>query len=598
MESAKESVEYAKLIEVQGLDEYTGFPVYVAIGGNKINTNEIDSPIAYVLAGKGVFLYSNSGIFETLTLSDVGIAGLSESNAQCLMNLRRIPKNLVMQVLGFFHWAYKEHSSEAIVLPYYNSANNTWRIVVPEQTVTRGHCDYTVPNPNDVPEGYDRIGSWHSHGDMSAFHSGVDTHDEFEGDDGLHMTSGDFTKTQASQKPSIVASIAAHGTRFTLHPSQIFTLDIEQKDIPATVKWQGSERVALAKRTEFFMKLEAKESLDFPEEWKNRVTAAKVQIQSSSSGNFQSWNNRTKLSSACYDCSFFLSSHTISEIEEVLSFLNSPEGAETKEKVIALKKYIHPTDIKYQPEFKDLLKEISDTLEASLQQPNFKHEFSPKTLVIIHRYLMYKKARKNIDEVIRKSKNTPLSIGDRYCLNRKSRHHKLNKTFSAAVPLPTSSNEAHKCRAYDASPGYTISRVEDNLKDSRATYEKARKEWVEDQNNEQDTKNTGSTRYALGVQDTCATCGHFWDIIDMGSTDANCELADKWLSAKAAGSSTMLEDAEWEDACGSYKDYTSIDDEDDYKCDSCGVEVTSYVITNGRTYCYPCYDKFSTTKPH
>jgi hypothetical protein len=83
----------------------------------------------------------------------------------------------------------------------------------PKQRVSGAGIDYDRDSVS--LEGYDLIGTIHSHANFSAFHSGTD-HDDETSFDGLHITFGHV----ASDDFSISASIMSNGQRFYVEPEE------------------------------------------------------------------------------------------------------------------------------------------------------------------------------------------------------------------------------------------------------------------------------------------------------------------------------------------------------------------------------------------
>jgi hypothetical protein len=85
---------------------------------------------------------------------------------------------------------------EAHVLFYYNHEKKLWQLYCPFQEGTGGTTNSIECVDNDRSlawlgrEGYDCVGSVHSHCAMSAFQSGTDKDDEFSNTDGFHVTIG------------------------------------------------------------------------------------------------------------------------------------------------------------------------------------------------------------------------------------------------------------------------------------------------------------------------------------------------------------------------------------------------------------------------
>lgn len=108
------------------------------------------------------------------------------------IHLPKIPKDIINEIIDFFRYVYDLHSSEAIILLWYNFDTKQWELEIPIQVTTRASADYERdPKEEDYlrSRGFTFVGTIHSHGNMGAFHSGTDDHDEF-GLDGLHITIG------------------------------------------------------------------------------------------------------------------------------------------------------------------------------------------------------------------------------------------------------------------------------------------------------------------------------------------------------------------------------------------------------------------------
>lgn len=128
----------------------------------------------------------------------------------------KIPQTILQQALAFFSAIYTRLSTEAIVLLFYAPSapvNQRWLIMAPEQTVTGGTCKYEDPGP--APSGWFLAGTIHSHGNMGAFHSGTDDHDEDQRD-GIHITVG-----RINSLVEFSVSVVIEGERFKLELSDI-----------------------------------------------------------------------------------------------------------------------------------------------------------------------------------------------------------------------------------------------------------------------------------------------------------------------------------------------------------------------------------------
>jgi len=173
-----------------------------------------DDDIYYIIAKEGVYLKKKLGVMESLApVNKISI--LESVTSMAKMHIEPIPGKWIAKVMEFFKAVYAEHRSEAIVLLFYNEETGKHKIVPPMQKVAGASCDY---DKGITIEGYTMIGTIHSHGSMSAFHSGTDDKDE-EHFDGLHITLGDLD----DEHPSMSASIVANGHRVMIEPSEYIT---------------------------------------------------------------------------------------------------------------------------------------------------------------------------------------------------------------------------------------------------------------------------------------------------------------------------------------------------------------------------------------
>ena len=141
------------------------------------------------------------------------------------VKLPKIPSNVIEEIYKFFKYAYDKFSGESIVLLWYNFKTDKWSIEVPEQTVSSATADYER-DPNDEIDlrarGFTFAGTMHSHGNMTAFHSGTDDSDEFNFD-GLHITMGRVDTT-----PEFAC-------RFTMKDLEVKQEPEEVMDVPVFV---------------------------------------------------------------------------------------------------------------------------------------------------------------------------------------------------------------------------------------------------------------------------------------------------------------------------------------------------------------------------
>ena len=172
-----------------------------------------DDPVAFLIGRNGSFIRKRTAVFEAVVPSP-DLPMLEEIKERGSYLLPPIPAWQAAQILGFFREVFQKHQTEAILLISYNSVRKTFRLDAPVQRNTGGHCNYEMPA--EPADGFEFVGTVHSHGSMSAFHSGTDQHDE-QFFDGVHLTFGHVTDDYID----IVASLAVSGRRFTLDPSRV-----------------------------------------------------------------------------------------------------------------------------------------------------------------------------------------------------------------------------------------------------------------------------------------------------------------------------------------------------------------------------------------
>lgn len=169
--------------------------------------DQIEEPLCFLLGKDGWYVKRTNQFYTSVTKVKEADA-FGEIKETVSYMTPKIPENLFMMVQSFFKAVYDEHKSEACVLLYHNLESAQWVFSVPDQKVSSGGVDYDegrgvkIVNEageilDEVPEGFTKLGSIHSHASMGAFHSGTDDGDEFNFD-GLHITIGSFSSTSPS----------------------------------------------------------------------------------------------------------------------------------------------------------------------------------------------------------------------------------------------------------------------------------------------------------------------------------------------------------------------------------------------------------------
>jgi hypothetical protein len=180
------------------------FPVHIKKPGASLP----DDSIYYVVARNGLFLHKESE-WASATVPVKQIAILDNEEPSISLHLPPLDHEIFFQAVQFFRHIYKTMHTEAAVLLHY-SADAGWAFSVPSQRVAFASVRY---NANERLDGYQCVGTMHSHGSMSAFHSSTDVNDEAEWD-GVHVTIGGFR--HHTDTFAMSAEVVINGHRFPL----------------------------------------------------------------------------------------------------------------------------------------------------------------------------------------------------------------------------------------------------------------------------------------------------------------------------------------------------------------------------------------------
>lgn len=191
-------------------------PVYVFEKGVKLPSEGT----FYVVAKNGLFLHKDTGTIKA-TVKVEGVSFLEEMKQGARLRLPKISQELIVRTLLFFRAVYREHKSEAEVQIHYNSDSGEYKIHCPIQEVSGGGVDY---DSSDRFDGFQLVGTIHSHCNFGAFHSGIDDGDE-KHFDGLHITIGHLDQPYFT----ISCSMTVNGQRFNFKPEDVI-IGIEEVD--------------------------------------------------------------------------------------------------------------------------------------------------------------------------------------------------------------------------------------------------------------------------------------------------------------------------------------------------------------------------------
>lgn len=244
-------------------------PMVAVIGDGELELADFreHGDMVHVLTARGMMLYQRSELFESLTdLSDV--KRLTRMKERLRFELAKIPVELVARINTFFAEVYYRYRSEAMVILFYDPKQREWMAHVPAQKVSYGGIDYENPTPLDYEPRFMRMGTWHSHASISAFHSGTDDNDEFTAGAGVHLTSGKFMQAfkEKGIEPEACASIVMGGGRFTVELEQVLECSVMQVIHKDYCKWTKKQTTDY---TDVLIELPA---VDVPAEWLAKVT--------------------------------------------------------------------------------------------------------------------------------------------------------------------------------------------------------------------------------------------------------------------------------------------------------------------------------------
>jgi hypothetical protein len=195
--------------------------------------------VYYLLTGNGLFLCRNHELFTSCVPARQWPTELERQQPFVEAAFPPVPRELLEQAVGFFHWAYKERGAEAVVLLTMHRRTREAGLLVPEQVAksfrnARGEAfamsvRYTPPGalPADVAV----FGDIHSHADLAAYASAQDKDDESYAT-GLHVVVGRLDE----EPPQFHAEVVVDGHRFAAEPKQVLG-EYNQRDLAFPRQW-------------------------------------------------------------------------------------------------------------------------------------------------------------------------------------------------------------------------------------------------------------------------------------------------------------------------------------------------------------------------
>jgi len=197
------------------------FPAYWA-GQPGFALERIQAQFAYILDADGWSIYKRNGV-STAVIKVDSVSGLAALPQAIQFTAAKLPLELVRKVTAWFKAVFQKHRSEAVGYLYYSAAMGEWQFLPPTQTATVASAKY-----DEAPRlsGWQVVGTIHSHGSMSAFHSGTDDADEANFD-GVHITVG-----RVDSVPEYSCSIVVQGHREVVDPATLINGMSPAEDIP------------------------------------------------------------------------------------------------------------------------------------------------------------------------------------------------------------------------------------------------------------------------------------------------------------------------------------------------------------------------------
>lgn len=166
----------------------------------------------YVVAQNGLFLHKDTGLIKAMVAVD-GISFLEKVSSSAQLMLPKLSQDLIVRALLFFRSVYKKHKGEAEVQLHYNSSTEEYMLHCPKQSVSGAGVNY---ESHERFDGFQLVGTIHSHCGFGAFHSGIDHNDE-KNFDGLHITIGHVDQPYFT----ISCSMMVNGRRFSFEPEDV-----------------------------------------------------------------------------------------------------------------------------------------------------------------------------------------------------------------------------------------------------------------------------------------------------------------------------------------------------------------------------------------
>lgn len=197
------------------------FNIYIMNKDSEIPKDDI----CYLIGKDGVYIKKKVGLVSSIVKLN-GISFLEKIDESIEFNVEKIPEVLFRKILSFFKEVYDKYRAEVAAIIFYNPISKKYKIKIPSQEVSGA----SVSNYEIIPNfaNYIKVGTIHSHANMSAFHSTTDINDE-SNFDGFHFTIGHIKDLERNYC-DIVCSLVSNGRRIQTDPSKYIEGIIKKED--------------------------------------------------------------------------------------------------------------------------------------------------------------------------------------------------------------------------------------------------------------------------------------------------------------------------------------------------------------------------------
>lgn len=217
----------------------------------------------YVVAANGIFIRKQNAVGTALINVDE-IPSLQTAEPWATYDMPALPVLLGRQTLALFRYCFQELAgSEGVLLIHFNPQSKQFLLACPRQLVAPSELDYKADS--HIP-GTLLVGSIHSHGSGSAYHSCKDIRDEAEFD-GIHCTFGRMD----DENFEVSAQMVFNGTRFDVSPTSVFS-GLTQVLVPEDGKKRPKKATVLRPSIYTFEEhTDNEQPTVVPDEWKNNI---------------------------------------------------------------------------------------------------------------------------------------------------------------------------------------------------------------------------------------------------------------------------------------------------------------------------------------